>query len=35
VLFTILHLDPNRMNLNQMAGLSVGIFMLSLLLAWL
>ncbi|MBV9580522.1 MAG: CPBP family intramembrane metalloprotease [Chloroflexi bacterium] len=35
VLFTILHLEPNRMNLNQMAGLSVGIFMLALLLAWL
>jgi hypothetical protein len=35
VLFTILHLDPNRMNLNQMAGLSVGIFMLAMLLAWL
>ncbi|MBV9328369.1 MAG: CPBP family intramembrane metalloprotease [Chloroflexi bacterium] len=35
VLFTILHLEPNRMNLNQMAGLSVGIFMLAMLLAWL
>jgi membrane protease YdiL (CAAX protease family) len=35
VLFTILHLQPNRMNLNQMAGLSVGIFMLAVLLAWL
>jgi membrane protease YdiL (CAAX protease family) len=35
VLFTILHLEPNRMNLSQMAGLSVGIFMLALLLAWL
>lgn len=35
VLFTVLHLEPNRMNLNQMAGLSVGIFMLAMLLAWL
>lgn len=35
VLFTILHLEPNRMNLSQMAGLSVGIFMLAILLAWL
>ena len=35
LLFTILHLEPNRMNLSQMAGLSVGIFMLALLLAWL
>jgi membrane protease YdiL (CAAX protease family) len=35
VLFTILHLEPNRMNLSQMAGLSVGIFMLAMLLAWL
>jgi membrane protease YdiL (CAAX protease family) len=34
VLFTILHLEPNRMNLQQMAGLSVGIFLLALLLAW-
>jgi CAAX protease family protein len=34
VLFTILHLEPNRMNLSQMAGLSVGIFLLAMLLAW-
>jgi membrane protease YdiL (CAAX protease family) len=34
VLFTILHLEPNRMNVPQMAGLSVGIFLLALLLAW-
>jgi membrane protease YdiL (CAAX protease family) len=35
VLFTILHLEPNRMSLSQMAGLSVGIFLLAILLAWL
>jgi membrane protease YdiL (CAAX protease family) len=35
LLFTVLHLEPNRMNAAQMAGLSVGIFMLALLLAWL
>jgi membrane protease YdiL (CAAX protease family) len=35
VLFTILHLEPNRMNVAQMAGLSVGIFLLALMLAWL
>jgi membrane protease YdiL (CAAX protease family) len=35
VLFTVLHLDPNRMNPSQMAGLSVGIFLLALLLGWL
>jgi membrane protease YdiL (CAAX protease family) len=35
VLFTILHLEPNRMDVAQMAGLSVGIFMLAMLLAWL
>jgi CAAX protease family protein len=34
VLFTILHLEPNRMNLQQMAGLSVGILVLAVLLAW-
>jgi membrane protease YdiL (CAAX protease family) len=34
VLFTILHLEPNRMNVQQMAGLSVGIFLLAMLLAW-
>jgi membrane protease YdiL (CAAX protease family) len=35
VLFTLLHLEPTRMNLPQMAGLSVGIFLLAMLLAWL
>lgn len=35
LLFTILHLEPNRMNVQQMIGLSVGIFVLALLLAWL
>jgi membrane protease YdiL (CAAX protease family) len=35
VLFTILHLEPNRMTWQQMAGLSIGIFILALLLAWL
>ena len=35
VLFTILHLEPNRMTVQQMAGLSMGIFLLALLLAWL
>jgi membrane protease YdiL (CAAX protease family) len=35
LLFTILHLEPNRMNPQQMAGLSIGIFLLALLLAWL
>lgn len=34
VLFTILHLEPTRMNPSQMAGLSIGIFLLALLLAW-
>jgi membrane protease YdiL (CAAX protease family) len=34
VLFTILHLEPNRMNVEQMAGLSVGIFILAIILAW-
>jgi uncharacterized protein len=34
VLFTIPHLQPTRMNVNQMVGLSVGIFMLAMLLAW-
>jgi membrane protease YdiL (CAAX protease family) len=34
VLFTLLHLEPMRMNAAQMAGLSVGIFMLAMLLAW-
>jgi CAAX protease family protein len=35
VLFTILHLQPGRMNVQQMAGLSVGIFMLAIMLGWL
>jgi uncharacterized protein len=35
LLFTVLHLEPNRMNVPQMAGLSVGIFLLALILAWL
>lgn len=35
VLFTLLHLQPNRMNLMQMAGLSIGILLLALLLEWL
>lgn len=35
VLFTVLHLEPNRMTVPQMAGLSVGILMLALMLAWL
>jgi membrane protease YdiL (CAAX protease family) len=35
LLFTLLHLMPGQMNLQQMAGLSVGIFLLALLLAWL
>jgi membrane protease YdiL (CAAX protease family) len=34
VLFTVLHNDPSRMNLPQMAGLSIGIAMLALMLAW-
>ena len=34
LLFTILHLEPNRMNVPQMAGLSIGILMLALILAW-
>lgn len=34
VLFTILHLEPTRMNLSQMAGLSTGIFLLAMLLTW-
>src|SRR5207302_822583 len=35
VLFTVLHLEPTRMNVAQMAGLSVGIFTLAMMLAWL
>jgi uncharacterized protein len=34
VLFTILHLEPTRMNPAQMGGLAVGIFMLAIILAW-
>ncbi|MBV9542838.1 MAG: CPBP family intramembrane metalloprotease, partial [Chloroflexi bacterium] len=34
LMFTLLHLEPNRMNPAQMAGLSVGIFILATLLAW-
>jgi uncharacterized protein len=35
VLFTLLHLEPTRMDLPQMAGLSVGILLLALMLTWL
>lgn len=35
LLFTLLHLEPNRMNVAQMAGLGVGVFLLAMLLAWL
>jgi membrane protease YdiL (CAAX protease family) len=35
VLFTLLHLEPSRMNVMQMAGLSVGICLLATVLAWL
>jgi len=35
VVFTLLHLQPNRMNVQQMAGLAIGIFLLATLLAWL
>jgi membrane protease YdiL (CAAX protease family) len=35
ILFTLLHVQPGRMNLAQTAGLIVGILMLALLLAWL
>jgi len=35
LLFTPLHLLPDRMNISQMAGLSIGVFMLAMLLAWL
>jgi uncharacterized protein len=35
VLFTLLHLEPTRMNLPQMAGLGIGIFGLAMLLAWM
>jgi uncharacterized protein len=35
VLFTLLHLEPTRMNVAQMAGLSAGILLLALMLTWL
>ena len=35
LLFTVLHLEPARMNVAQMLGLGVGIFVLGTLLAWL
>ncbi|GAC1324365.1 MAG: CPBP family intramembrane metalloprotease [Chloroflexota bacterium] len=35
VLFTVLHLEPGRMTLAQMAGLAVGILMLALILSFL
>jgi uncharacterized protein len=35
VLFTLLHLEPTRMNVPQMAGLSAGILLLALMLTWL
>ncbi len=35
VLFTILHLNPTRMDVSQMAGLAIGILMLAGLLSWL
>jgi membrane protease YdiL (CAAX protease family) len=35
LLFTLLHNDPTHMTVPQMAGLSVGIFMLALMLTWL
>jgi uncharacterized protein len=35
VLFTIPHLLAGRMNLSQIAGLAIGIFILALILAWL
>lgn len=34
LLFTVLHNDPSRMNVPQMVGLSIGICMLALMLAW-
>jgi membrane protease YdiL (CAAX protease family) len=34
VLFTLLHNDPTRMTVPQMAGLSVGIFILAIMLTW-
>ena len=35
ILFTLLHLEPNRMTVEQLAALSVGIFILATVLAWL
>lgn len=35
MLFTLLHLMPSRMNVQQMVGLAVGIFLLAILLTWL
>jgi len=35
LLFTLLHNDPSHMTVPQMAGLSIGIFILALLLTWL
>jgi len=34
LLFTVLHNDPSHMNLSQMAGLSIGICLLAIMLAW-
>jgi uncharacterized protein len=34
LIFALLHLDPNAMAPNQMAGLTIGIFALGTLLAW-
>jgi membrane protease YdiL (CAAX protease family) len=35
LIFAVLHLEPGRMNVTQMAGLGIGIFLLGLLLTWL
>ncbi|MGI9147943.1 MAG: CPBP family intramembrane glutamic endopeptidase [Chloroflexota bacterium] len=35
LLFTLLHNDPTHMSVAQMAGLSIGIFLLAILLTWL
>jgi membrane protease YdiL (CAAX protease family) len=35
IVFTLLHNDPTHMTLPQMAGLSVGIFLLAIMLTWL
>ena len=35
LIFTLLHNDPSHMTLAQMAGLSVGICLLALMLTWL